>query len=131
MRKKQKKKVVLYARASTVNKPFDKDGAQIQIARLLEYANKQGYQVSGVYFDNGFGGRVLRPQLVRMISEIESKSVEAKSIICVSTDQYSRYYFKLLQLLQRINSAGAEFEFLEEVQPLTNEKRKYNKKKQQ
>lgn len=129
MKKPRKVKVALYVRASTTGKPFNKDGAQIQVARLTAYANVRGYQISGVYYDIGSGGRVFRPELDRMIKEIESKKIIAKRILCVSSDQYSRKYFQLLAFLKRIDSAGAEFEFIEEPPALEREKRQYNKKK--
>ncbi len=129
MRKPRKVKVALYVRASATGKPFDKNGAQIQIARLTAYANQQGYQISGVYFDTGSGGKVLRPELSRMVNEIETRTIHAKKIICTSTDQYSRYYLQLLKLLERINSSGAQFEFVDEPPALEREKRQYTKRK--
>ena len=86
-------RVALYERVST----FDQTCLNQEI-ELIGYCNRLGYQIVGVYKDEGISGsKTSRPQLNKLLNDMRRKCFDA--IVVWKFDRLGRSTSHLLQVL--------------------------------
>ena len=90
-------RVALYERVST----FDQTCLNQEI-ELIGYCNRLGYQIVGVYKDEGISGsKTSRPQLNKLLNDMRRKCFDA--IVVWKFDRLGRSTSHLLQVLDEMN----------------------------
>jgi len=120
-------KVIVYARSASAIKSKGMDSIQNQLARLTKYAKEKGMDISGVYFDSGTKGGVNTSGFQKLMKDLVSGDISAEKMLCTSTHRLSRSYFKVIHLLQQLEKAKVELEFIDEL-ILPNNAKNTNKK---
>jgi DNA invertase Pin-like site-specific DNA recombinase len=88
------RKTAIYTRLALA----DDERISEQERRLLEYAEAKGYSECACYRDNGQSGvSLIRPELVRLIADVESGAVGA--VIVQDLARLSRDYWQLDELV--------------------------------
>src|ERR1019366_4758095 len=83
-------KVALYCRVSTEGQEKDLT-IESQVARLQEYAQKQGYEIFKEYRDDGFSGDLLaRPALDRLRDDAQAGRFDR--VLILSPDRLARKF---------------------------------------
>lgn len=92
-------KAVIYCRVAGPENPFAMDAIRGQELELLNYAEKNGIVVTGVYLDVGYSGRTLeRPGLRSVMQSVN----DGKADTILVTDRcrlFRRFFPKELQRL--------------------------------
>jgi len=102
--------VAIYARVSTLNKGQD---PEVQIRELREYCSRRGWEIFGVYVDNGVSGaKEHRPQLDRLLGDCRKRLVDA--VVVYRYDCFARSLRQLVNALDEFRSLGIEFVSLHE-----------------
>lgn len=95
------KKAGLYIRVSTMEQANKGYSVKAQTERLEAYAKAKGYIVHDTYTDAGAsGGSLERPELDRMLTDIEYKRLNA--VIVIKLDRLSRSQKDTLHLIQDV-----------------------------
>jgi len=101
---------VIYARVST-REQEKQETIQIQVERLTKEIEKTGGELVDKYIDNGYSGELMeRPELDRLLSEIEEKEVDVVRI--TDPDRLARGFIPQAILKQQIEDKGASVVFL-------------------
>ena len=85
--------VAIYARVSSSDQKGDLDG---QIARLLEYANRQGWAVAQTVDEVGSGLNGHRPKLLKLLAD-----PRVKTIVVEHRDRLMRFGFEYVEAALR------------------------------
>lgn len=89
---KEMRKAVAYLRTSSAaNVGSDKDSDKRQLAAINAFANANGFEVVGVYYDAAVSGAdpvTERPGFVEMLGRVVSNG--AKTILVESPDRFAR-----------------------------------------
>src|SRR5215813_2524264 len=102
--------VAIYARVSTLNKGQD---PEVQIRELREYCSRRGWEIFGVYVDNGVSGaKEHRPQLDRLLGDCRKRLVDA--VVVYRYDCFARSLRQLVNALDEFRSLGIDFISLHE-----------------
>ena len=103
-------RAAIYARVSTLNGNQD---PTMQTRALEEYCQRRGWQLHGVYVDNGVSGRKdSRPQLNRMMQDAHERRFSV--IVVQRFDRFARSVSHLLRALETFNALGIQFVSLSE-----------------
>lgn len=120
---------VIYCRVSSGKQIREGDGLTSQETRCKEYAERQGWEIIGIYHDTGISGGLLdRPAINKIRSFLESQTNE----ICVIVDDISRWareiehHFTLkraikhsggtlISLNQKLDDGSPEGKFMESI----------------
>jgi len=95
--------VVIYARVST-----DDQRCEMQLAELLEYASRFGWQVAEEYIDLGYSGsKADRPALTRLMRDANMKRFAA--VIVWKLDRFGRSVSQLVQNVRRLDELNIRF----------------------
>jgi len=101
---------VIYARVST-REQEKQETIQIQVERLTKEIEKTGGELVDKYIDNGYSGELMeRPELDRLLSEIEEKEVDV--VLITDPDRLARGFVSQAILKQQIKDKGASVVFL-------------------
>ena len=95
-------RAAIYYRVSTVDQSVDG-----QIAELREYAEKRGFEVVGEYVDHCSGAARRRPELDRMMSDVQQR--KANIVLVWAFDRFARSTSHLVSTLEKLQSLGVDF----------------------
>src|SRR6202051_1062023 len=103
-------RAAIYARVSTVNGSQD---PMMQTRELEEYCQRRGWQIHGIYVDNGVSGKKdSRPQLNRMMQDAHERRFSV--VVVWRFDRFARSVSHLLRALETFNALGIQFVSLSE-----------------
>ncbi|MGB8789444.1 MAG: recombinase family protein [Candidatus Acidiferrales bacterium] len=103
-------RAAIYARVSTLNGSQD---PSMQTRELEEYCQRRGWQVHGVYVDNGVSGKKdSRPQLNRLMQEAHERRFDV--VVVWRFDRFARSVSHLLRALETFSALGVQFVSLSE-----------------
>lgn len=92
-------KAAVYCRVSTMEQATDGYSIGEQKERLKHYANAQGYEVVGVYSDEGFSGKdLLRPDMQKLLSDVKRGKIDI--VLAYKLDRLSRHVKDVLELVE-------------------------------
>ena len=99
-------RVGLYARVSTDQQVRDGDSIQAQLSALKSYCEKNGYEIAGIYTDDGISGTLLneRDELQRLLDDVRSGKIDL--LIFTKLDRYFRnlkHYLNTQEVLDKYN----------------------------
>lgn len=95
------KKAALYSRVSTLEQANNGYSLNAQKEQLENYAKAMNYSIVNQYSDGGHsGGNMDRPDLKRMLDDIESKQIDV--VIVVKLDRLSRNQRNTLYLIEDV-----------------------------
>jgi DNA invertase Pin-like site-specific DNA recombinase len=99
------KRVAIYARVSTANHGQD---VTLQTRELEQFASARGWDVAGVYVDQGgSGARDSRPELNRLMADAHRRRFD---VVCVwRFDRFARSVSHLLRALETFKALGIDF----------------------
>jgi DNA invertase Pin-like site-specific DNA recombinase len=100
-----KKRVAIYARISTANHGQD---VTLQTRELEQFASARGWNVAGVYVDQGVSGsKDSRPELNRLMADAHMRRFD---VVCVwRFDRFARSVSHLLRALETFKALGIDF----------------------
>lgn len=108
------KRVAIYARVST----SDKQDVAMQVRELTEYASTRGWELAGVYADEGFSGtNTRRPKLQELLKDSRARRFDA--VLVWRLDRFGRSLRELVGMLQDLSEVGVEFCSLKDALDLT------------
>lgn len=111
-------KTAIYIRVSTEEQAKEGYSISAQKQRLKAYCIAQDWDITGMYVDEGLSAKdTNRPELERMIKDIESKKVEC--VLVYKLDRLTRSVLDLYQLLQLFDSHDCKFKSATEVYDTT------------
>ena len=86
----EKIKAAAYVRMSTEHQKYSPEN---QMATIREYANKHNYEIIQTYSDEGKSGLNIagRASLQKMISDVESRSIQFKAILVLDVTRWGRF----------------------------------------
>ena len=98
-------KAGIYVRTSTLKQD---DSLVIQEEKLRNYCKAKGYEVVGLYKDEGFSGATTeaRKELERLMKDAERGEIDI--VIVTDLDRFARSTKDLLDLVERLNIYGAK-----------------------
>ena len=103
-------RAAIYARVSTANHGQD---PAVQTRELEEYCRRRGWEMSGVYVDNGaHGDQESRPALNRLMADAHRRRFDAVAVW--KFDRFARSVSHLLKALETFNVLGIDFVSLSE-----------------
>lgn len=106
-------KVVIYARSATTKANDKNYSVDHQLAMLRDYCKKENHEVVGVYCDIGKGGLDFeRPGWKLFMKDLESNQIHAELLICTSSDRFCRSGFTAITILQKLQMAGIQMDFI-------------------
>jgi len=111
-------KCALYVRVSTEEQA--KEGFSIggQKERLSAYALSQGWDISGIYVDEGISAKdTNRPELNRMLQDIEEGNIDV--VLVYRLDRLTRSVLDLYKLLDAFEKSNCKFKSATEVYDTT------------
>ena len=99
-------RTALYCRVSTDQQVRDGDSIQAQLSALKSYCEKNGYEIAGIYTDDGISGTLLneRDELQRMLDDVRSGKIDL--LIFTKLDRYFRnlkHYLNTQEVLDKYN----------------------------
>jgi DNA invertase Pin-like site-specific DNA recombinase len=99
------KRAAIYARISTTNHSQD---VTLQTRELEQFATIRGWNVSGVYVDQGVSGaKDSRPELNRLMADAHRRRFD---VVCVwRFDRFARSVSHLLRALETFKALGIDF----------------------
>ena len=101
-------KVALYARVSTREQETDN-----QMIRLIDYANRRGYDVYGEYRDVVSGAKdKRRPEQERMLEDAKNRMFD--KIIAIKLDRIGRSLINLFDILSKLESWSVKLEVVDQ-----------------
>jgi len=98
------KKIVVYARVSTIQQD-----TEAQIAECQAYAQRCGYEVAGIYQDkiSGVTGKEDRPELSRLLQDAFARKFDA--VVVYSIDRLGRSLKHCLEILESLKAHRTDF----------------------
>ncbi len=105
--------IAIYVRVSTQRQAQTQTIEQ-QLERLLAHAQGRGWEVTdeNIFRDDGYSGATLnRPGLDRLRDKV--KAAEVDRVLVTAPDRLARNYVQQMVLLEELEHAGCEIEFLE------------------
>ncbi len=105
--------IAIYVRVSTQRQAQTQTIEQ-QLERLQAHAQSQGWDVpdENIFRDDGYSGATLnRPGLDRLRDKI--KAAEVDRVLVTAPDRLARNYVQQMVLLEELEHAGCEIEFLD------------------
>lgn len=88
-----------YVRVSTMEQAMEGYSVGVQKEKLMLYAKAQGYEVAGVYSDEGFSGKNLaRPEMERLLDDIKELKIDI--VLIYKLDRLSRHVKDVLELVE-------------------------------
>jgi DNA invertase Pin-like site-specific DNA recombinase len=99
------KRAAIYARISTANHSQD---VTLQTRELEQFAGARGWDVTGVYVDQGVSGtKDSRPELNRLMGDAHRRHFD---VVCVwRFDRFARSVSHLLRALEAFKALGIDF----------------------
>jgi DNA invertase Pin-like site-specific DNA recombinase len=99
------KRVAIYARISTANHGQD---VTLQTRELEQFASSRGWNVAGVYVDQGVSGsKDSRPELNRLMADAHRRRFD---VVCVwRFDRFARSVSHLLHAMETFKALGIDF----------------------
>lgn len=95
----------VYSRVSTMGRGQD---PAMQTRELNDYCQRRGWNVFGLYVDNGVSGKKdSRPALNRLMADAHARRFDV--VICWRFDRFSRSVSHLCRALETFNALGIEF----------------------
>lgn len=99
-------RVGIYARVSTDIQVKEGDSIQAQLSALRSYCEKNGYEIAGIYTDDGISGTLLneRDELQRLLDDVRSGKIDL--LIFTKLDRYFRnlkHYLNTQEVLDKYN----------------------------
>jgi len=102
---KNKLKVAIYARVSTLNKG---QNTETQLLPLREFCQRNGYQVIEEYVDNGISGtKESRPAFDEMLEAMRTRKINC--VLVYKLDRIGRSLPHLLKLFEEFKKRKVEF----------------------
>ena len=103
----QKIKAVGYCRFSSDNQRDESIEAQQKI--IIEYAEKNNYEIIGWYLDRAFSGtNANRPEFQRMLEDVSDKSCPFSAVLVHKTDRFSRNAADAIKYKDVLQDFGVE-----------------------
>lgn len=107
-------KVAIYIRVSTEEQAKEGYSISAQKQKLKAYCIAQGWEVSGVYIDEGISAKDMkRPQLQQMIKDIKSGLIDC--VLVYRLDRLTRSVLDLYKLLETFEKHDCKFKSATEV----------------
>ena len=104
-------RAALYARVSTEDQAKEGFSLDAQIKRMEAYCRVRGWEVAGVYRDEGFSGRSIeRPEYARMMSESDSWDL----LLVLKMDRIHRNSVNFTLMMERLRAGGKEFNSIQD-----------------
>lgn len=95
----------IYARVSTISAGQD---PSMQTRELEEYCQRRGWQIHGIYVDNGVSGKKdSRPKLNKMMQDAHERKFDV--VVVWRFDRFARSVSHLLRALETFNAQGIQF----------------------
>lgn len=99
-------RTAIYCRVSTDQQVRDGDSIQAQLSALKSYCEKNGYEIAGIYTDDGISGTLLneRDELQRLLDDVRSGKIDL--LIFTKLDRYFRnlkHYLNTQEVLDKYN----------------------------
>lgn len=105
------RRVLAYLRVSTQDQVDNGTSLESQRDKILEWAKYKKYPEPKFYMDEGISGATNdRPSLLRLLSDIKPGNL----VVTASLDRMARKTLIFLEILEKIENAGAEFMSLRE-----------------
>lgn len=104
------RKAGIYLRVSTEEQAEEGQGIDSQLRKCQGMAAMRDWAVAGVYADRGISGTrpaSERPELSRLLADLEAGQISV--VIVAALDRLGRKTTIVLDLVERITGAGAEF----------------------
>jgi len=98
------KRVVIYARVSTLDKGQD---PETQLMALREYAERRGFQIVDEYIDYASGTREDRPRYRMLLEAARKRQLDV--VLVWRYDRFARSTQALVQALKEFQSLGVDF----------------------
>lgn len=94
-------KVVLLARVSTDRQEYDR-----QVNELMEYCNRVGWSVEGVFCNKVSGAKKLeeRTEIVELIHYVQENSID--KVVCLEISRLGRNTLEALKVIQLLTENG-------------------------
>jgi DNA invertase Pin-like site-specific DNA recombinase len=103
-------RAAIYARVSTSNNGQD---PRMQTRELEEYCQRRGWELAGVYVDQGISGsKESRPELDRLMADANRRRLDA--VVVWKFDRFARSVSHLLKALDTFRALGIDFVSLSE-----------------
>ncbi len=99
-----RKRVVLYARVSTLDKGQD---PETQLLALREYAERRGFRLVGEYVDHASGGRDDRPQYRALLDAARKRQLDV--VLVWRYDRFARSTQALVNAMKEFQHLGVDF----------------------
>lgn len=96
------KSVAIYIRTSTVHQ-----NSEIQINDTIEYCQKRGWEVIGVFEDKLSGRNLKRPEFTKILELARQRKIDI--LVCWKLDRCFRSIHDCVNTLQELGSLGVEF----------------------
>lgn len=104
-------KALIYCRVSSDRQVNEGNGLGSQEKRCRNYAKDKGYEVVGVFPDEGVSGGLLeRPGMKKLIAFLDSHPTENYIVIFDDLSRFARDMKVHLELKSELNGRGAKFE---------------------
>ncbi|MED5050593.1 recombinase family protein [Anoxybacillus rupiensis] len=111
-------KTALYIRVSTEDQAREGYSIQMQKEKLLAYCMSQGWDIEGVYIDDGYSAKDLeRPEMKRMITNIKQGVIDC--VLVYRLDRLTRSVLDLHNLLKLFEKHNCKFKSATEVYDTT------------
>ena len=104
-------RAALYVRVSTEDQASEGFSLDAQVKRLEAYCRVRGWDVAGVYRDEGFSGRSTdRPEYRRMMEEMDSWD----TILVMKMDRIHRNSVNFAMMMDDLREHGKEFSSMQD-----------------
>ncbi|MBE6513543.1 MAG: recombinase family protein [Thermoplasmata archaeon] len=104
-------RAALYARVSTEDQAVEGYSLDAQVMRMEAYCRVRGWEVAGVYRDEGYSGRnAHRPEYSRMMDEIDSWD----TILVLKMDRIHRNSLNFTVMMNDLKAKGKDFNSMQD-----------------
>ena len=102
-------KVAIYVRVSTDEQRDNGYSIDSQLRMLKEYADKNNYNIVGIYNDAGYSGKnLMRPEMQRLLKDIEDGKIDI--LLAIKTDRLTRDGYDGYWLLHQCDKYNVRIE---------------------
>lgn len=102
-------KVAIYVRVSTDEQRDNGYSLDSQLRMLKEYADKNNYNIVGIYNDAGYSGKnLMRPEIQRLLKDIEDGKIDI--LLAIKTDRLTRDGYDGYWLLHQCDKYNVRIE---------------------
>ena len=102
-------KVAIYVRVSTDEQRDNGYSLDSQLRMLKEYADKNNYNIVGIYNDAGYSGKnLMRPEMQRLLKDIEDGKIDI--LLAIKTDRLTRDGYDGYWLLHQCDKYNVRIE---------------------